>query len=339
MWTENQKFDVHLLAFDIVSFSRNLDNPDGLFLDRTALIEAIKSTTLFPKMVHENGVFVQFLGDEFRVAFRSSLAQPNDVVAFAENVFGNLDKLGNNAPTIRGVMLPGVVAGKNFMGCQYLDGESVYEAADLLGSEAQEGELVSPKPFYGWDKSPREWKQRFSTRRIDASQQIRVEDNSNSHPFFILSCALPSNKPSSSATTLLLSVVRAALTQSLSEADRQSIVRCSISPNGIIVAFRDDGITNIEAFLNSLRPHAAGRTPGFSAAFSSGKMRLIDGERWLSASFEGGEAIITSRILAKLKSGQLAYTDRIKAHKDFGSGTKRAFSGKRGESFEAYLVD
>ena len=340
MWTENQTFDVHLLAFDIVSFSRNLDNADGLFLDRKALMDAIRGTQLFPKMVHEKGVFLQFLGDEFRVAFRSSLAQLSEAATFAEEVFHQLQDLADKAPTIRGVLLTGAVKSKDFRGYQYLEGDLIYAAARWQASGLKEGELLSESAIHGWAPFSQGgisgFKRRFDTREIKNVPPIRITDHSNSHPFFIFACALHNCEPSTTATNTLRTVVDDAISQSQRGDDIKKI-KCSISPNGIIVAFNDDEFTGARAFLESLLPHAT-RTPGFSAALSTGKLRVIKKEDWLSENFEGAAAIVTCRILAQLKSGQFAYAEQIKAHRDFKAGTLEPFPGKRDEVFRAYLV-
>lgn len=336
-WTLNQRYDAYLVAFDIVSFSRNIDNPDGLLHDRDALWHAIKSTRLFPKAAA--ACFPQFLGDEFRLAFRQKGIQTNEVIDFAKEVFINLEEQGDHVPTIRGIFLQGTLTLVEFMGYRHLDGDLIYRAASWL-DEAEEGELLSELEFHGFEIVQSEshgkaWKKAVSGRSIDEARPLRIIDHANGEPSYVLACALRGERPSQAATDRVKRAVETAVKNTRGNG-RPSDELFSISPFGLIVAFMDDKFDRMQSLISSLRPHAASIAPGFAAAVSKGRLRRIK-EKEFAENFEGSAAIGACRILAKLKPGDLAYTHQMREHKPLIAETVegRVYDGKRGEKFEA----
>lgn len=107
-----QPTDCFLVAFDIVSSSQNLSNPNGLARDRRALFEAINQTALVRQCTRSESVVGQFLGDEFRLAFPTThngvAIKASAVVEFIDDVFGILENptLGY-APVIRAALTNG----------------------------------------------------------------------------------------------------------------------------------------------------------------------------------------------------------------------------------------
>ena len=107
-----QPTDCFLVAFDIVSSSQNLANPNGLARDRRALFEAINQTSLVRQCTRSESVVGQFLGDEFRLAFPTThkgvAIKASAVVEFIDDVFEKLENppLGY-APVIRAALTNG----------------------------------------------------------------------------------------------------------------------------------------------------------------------------------------------------------------------------------------
>jgi hypothetical protein len=336
-----KEIDVHLVAFDVVSFSRNLDNQDGLFLDRKELTDAIKNTALFTKAIADGTVFAQFLGDEFRLAFRQKPTQVTEVLRFAKDVFAILDTHSQRAPTVRAIVLSGSVKCKEFRNYRYIDGDLVYTAADLLGAHVSQGELASEVPFHESkcvvDEPKKLFKTVLSDRRIEDAPRIEIFDPSGQHPFFVFACGLTDQKPSPSVTDALKTIIDAALSQTKRDSDSVDVT-LSISPNGLIVAFKDDDFERARDFQESLQRQAT-TVPGFSAALTKGSLRLVDEDHWLGINVEGPAPIITCRILGKLKPAQFAFTEEVKSKQDPRGARKVTLNGKRGELFEVYLRD
>ena len=132
--------DCFLVAFDIVSSSQNLANPNGLARDRRALFEAINQTALVRQCTRSESVVGQFLGDEFRLAFPTThngvAIKASAVVEFIDDVLRKLENttLGYG-PVIRAALTNGPIPSMELRKFCYLSGGIVFsQLSNLLGA-------------------------------------------------------------------------------------------------------------------------------------------------------------------------------------------------------------
>jgi hypothetical protein len=152
-WTPNSPTAAHLVALDIVAFSRRMHSDTALLAARSALMRATEDSGTFATWLPAGGTVMQFLGDELRVACKADVIEERQVFQFTAEVLRNLESFRNYGVTdieARGAIVHGIVAVKRWRGAEYIDGPTVHKLNRLLGSKlVQSGQIVMDRVIAG----------------------------------------------------------------------------------------------------------------------------------------------------------------------------------------------
>lgn len=316
----NDPTNCFLVAFDIVSSSQNLNNPNGLARDRELLFDAINQTKLVRQGAINKSIVGQFLGDEFRIAIPSThgdqSVKPSRILEFIDEVFLTLDapRLGY-APVIRAALTQGALRSKELKNVCYLYGESLLKLSDVLSAiDGKDNLLISTLELSGLQKESVNgeplYVKRYARRLIP-----KPYDGSKSHDlanFFLVGVTNARTIGNEDGKHMVQRNVH----QTLLDFSRICLegfdpVRITISPSSIVFVFRESSFNASKEFLNTVRNKAGiyGSTLQLAAAIAYGPGLEIPEKDWLAETFESGTAIQLCRILSKLPAGSLAMPD------------------------------
>ena len=305
-----RSIDCFLVAFDIVSSSQNLANPNGLARDRRALFEAINQTALVRQCTSRESVVGQFLGDEFRLAFPTThngvAINASAVVEFIDDVFEKLENptLGY-APVIRAALTNGPIRSKELRGFCYLSGGiALSQLSHLLDAiDGKNNLLITNLEIQGCQQvsDPEKgslYTKSYTHRDVPSPYTGPVDHDLSS--FFVI--AITNEHRLVDQT--LLDFANACL-------EGFEPARISISPSSILFVFKEASFSTSKAFLASIRSQATVYRDRLqiAAAIAYGLGLEIEEKDWLPKTFESGTAIEVCRLLAKLPSGALAIPD------------------------------
>ena len=335
--------DCFLVAFDIVSSSQNLANPNGLARDRRALFEAIDQTALVRQCTRSESLVGQFLGDEFRLAFPTTYngvsISGSAVVEFIDDVFEKLENptLGY-APVIRAALTKGPIRSMELRGFCYLSGEfALSELSNAYGSVDGKNNLLITKLGFDWFQqvSDREngslYTKSYTHRDVPSPYTGPVDHNLNS---FVVIAITNEDRVVDQA---LVDFANACL-------EGFQPARISISPSSILFVFKEASFSKSKDFLASIRNQATVYRDGLqiAAAIAYGLGLEIEEKDWLPKTFESGTAIQLCRLLAKLPLGALAIPDDPAQFELFSPLSRQLkekleIPGKRNEVFKCVI--
>jgi nucleoside phosphorylase len=299
--------DCFLVAFDIVSSSQNLANPNGLARDRRALFEAINQTALVRQCTRSESLVGQFLGDEFRLAFPTTYngvaINASAVVEFIDDVFRKLENptLGY-APVIRAALTNSPIRSMELRKFCYLSGGiALSQLSLLLGAiDGKNNLLITNLGLPGFQQvSDREngslYTKSYTHRDVPSPYTGPVDHDLNS---FVVIAITNEHRV---VDQTLLDFADACL-------EGFQPARISISPSSILFVFKEASFLKSKDFLASIRNQATVYRDGLqiAAAIAYGLGREIEEKDWLPQTFESGTAIQVCRLLAKLPPGALA---------------------------------
>jgi len=299
--------DCFLVAFDIVSSSQNLANPNGLARDRRALFEAINQTALVRQCTSSESLVGQFLGDEFRLAFPTTYngvsISGSAVVEFIDDVFEKLENptLGY-APVIRAALTKGPIRSMELRGFCYLSGGIALSQLSLLldAIDSKNNLLITNLGLPGFQQvSEREngslYTKSYTHRDVPSPYTGPVNHNLNS---FVVIAITNEDRVVDQA---LVDFANACL-------EGFQPARISISPSSILFVFQEASFSKSKDFLASIRNRATVYRDHLqiAAAIAYGLGLEIEEKDWLPKTFESGTAIQVCRLLAKLPPGALA---------------------------------
>jgi hypothetical protein len=299
--------DCFLVAFDIVSSSQNLANPNGLARDRRALFEAINQTALVRQCTSSESLVGQFLGDEFRLAFPTTYngvsISGSAVVEFIDDVFEKLENptLGY-APVIRAALTKGPIRSMELRGFCYLSGGIALSQLSLLldAIDSKNNLLITNLGLPGFQQvSEREngslYTKSYTHRDVPSPYTGPVNHNLNS---FVVIAITNEHRV---VDQTLLDFANACL-------EGFQPARISISPSSILFVFKEASFSKSKELLASIRNQATVHRDGLqiAVAIAYGLGIEIEEKDWLPKTFESGTAIQVCRLLAKLPPGALA---------------------------------
>jgi hypothetical protein len=338
-----QPTDCFLVAFDIVSSSQNLANPNGLGRDRQALFEAINQTALVQQCTSGESVVGQFLGDEFRLALSKThngvAINASAVVEFIDDVFEKLESptLGY-APVIRAALTNGPMRSKELRGFCYLSGSiALSQLSHLLDAiDGKNNLLITDLGLQGFEqvsdlKKGSLYTKSYTHRDVPSPYTGPVNHDLNS---FVVIAITNEHRV---VDQILLDFANACL-------EGFEPARISISPSSILFVFKEASFSKSKDFLANIRNQANVYRDGLqiAAAIAYGLGLEIEEKDWLPKTFESGTAIEVCRLLAKLPSGALAIPDDP-AQLELFSPLSRQFKeklelpGKRKEVFKCVI--
>ena len=335
--------DCFLVAFDIVSSSQNLANPNGLARDRRALFEAIDQTALVRQCTRSESLVGQFLGDEFRLAFPTTYngvsISGSAVVEFIDDVFEKLENptLGY-APVIRAALTKGPIRSMELRGFCYLSGEfALSELSNAYGSVDGKNNLLITKLGFDWFQqvSDREngslYTKSYTQRDVPSPYTGPVDHDLNS---FVVIAITNEDRVVDQA---LVDFANACL-------EGFQPARISISPSSILFVFQEASFSKSKDFLASIRNRATVYRDHLqiAAAIAYGLGLEIEEKDWLPKTFESGTAIQLCRLLAKLPLGALAIPDDPAQFELFSPLSRQLkekleIPGKRNEVFKCVI--
>ena len=302
--------DCFLVAFDIVSSSQNLANPNGLARDRRALFEAINQTALVRQCTRSESLVGQFLGDEFRLAFPTTYngvsISGSAVVEFIDDVFEKLENptLGY-APVIRAALTNGPIRSMELRKFCYLSGGIALSQLSLLldAIDSKNNLLITNLGLPGFQQvSEREngslYTKSYTHRDVPSPYTGPVDHDLNS---FVVIAITNEHRV---VDQTLLDFADACL-------EGFQPARISISPSSILFVFQEASFSKSKDFLASIRNRATVYRDHLqiAAAIAYGLGLEIEEKDWLPKTFESGTAIEVCRLLAKLPPGALAIPD------------------------------
>lgn len=299
-----------LVAFDIVSSSQNLANPNGLARDRRALFEAINQTALVRQCTSSESLVGQFLGDEFRLAFPTThngvAIKASAVVEFIDEVFEKLENpaLGY-APVIRAALTNGPISSMELRKFCFLSGGvALSKLAQFLDAiDGKNNLLITNLEIQGFQQVSDPEKGSLYTKRYthrDVPSPFTGPGNPNLDNFVVL--AITNGNRVVDQT--LLDFANICL-----EGFEPALI--SISPSSILFVFKEASFSKTKDFLANIRNQANVYHDGLqiAAAIAYGLGLEIEEKNWLPKTFESGTAIEVCRLLAKLPLGALAIPD------------------------------
>jgi hypothetical protein len=302
--------DCFLVAFDIVSSSQNLANPNGLARDRRALFEAINQTALVRQCTRSESLVGQFLGDEFRLAFPTTYngvsISGSAVVEFIDDVFEKLENptLGY-APVIRAALTNGPIRSMELRKFCYLSGGIALSQLSLLldAIDSKNNLLITNLGLPGFQQvSEREngslYTKSYTHRDVPSPYTGPVDHDLNS---FVVIAITNEHRV---VDQTLLDFADACL-------EGFQPARISISPSSILFVFKEASFSKSKELLASIRNQATVHRDGLqiAVAIAYGLGIEIEEKDWLPKTFESGTAIEVCRLLAKLPPGALAIPD------------------------------
>lgn len=343
-----------LVAFDIVSSSQNLNNPNGLARDREQLVDAINQTKLVRQGAINKSIVGQFLGDEFRIAIPSThddqSVKPSRILEFIDEVFLTLDapQLGY-APVIRAALTQGALRSKELKNVCYLCGESLLKLSDVLSAiDGKDNLLISTVDLSGLQKESVNgeplYVKRYARRLIP-----NPYDGSKAHDlanFFLVGVTNARTIGKEDGKLMVQRDVH----QTLLDFSRICLegfdpVRITISPSSIVFVFRESSFKASKEFLNTVRSKAGiyESTLQLAAAIAYGPGLEIPEKDWLAETFESGTAIKLCRLLSKLPAGSLAMPDDPEYTELFSPlsrsiNDEMSLPGKRNEVFKCRIL-
>jgi hypothetical protein len=302
--------DCFLVAFDIVSSSQNLANPNGLARDRRALFEEIDQTALVRQCTRSESLVGQFLGDEFRLAFPTTYngvsISGSAVVEFIDDVFEKLENptLGY-APVIRAALTNGPIRSMELRKFCYLSGGIALSQLSLLldAIDSKNNLLITNLGLPGFQQvSEREngslYTKSYTHRDVPSPYTGPVDHDLNS---FVVIAITNEHRV---VDQTLLDFADACL-------EGFQPARISISPSSILFVFKEASFSKSKELLASIRNQATVHRDGLqiAVAIAYGLGIEIEEKDWLPKTFESGTAIEVCRLLAKLPPGALAIPD------------------------------
>ena len=335
--------DCFLVAFDIVSSSQNLANPNGLARDRQSLFQAIDQTVLVRDCIDKKSLVGQFLGDEFRLAFPTlynGLAiNALAVVEFINEVFFKLENspLGY-APVIRAALTKGPIKTMDLQGFCYLSGGiAISELSDLLEAIGDKNNVaITNMELTGFEQvsDPKKGRLHVKSYGNRAVPPPYTGQGNHDLPSFVV-LAITNEHRVVDAT--LVEFARTCLEGFQPE-------RISISPSSIVFVFKEASFSKSRDFLSRIRNQAAVYRDALqlTGAIAYGQGLEIPENDWLAQTFESGTAIEVCRLLAKLPMGALAIPD-VPAQLELFEPLSRtlteklALPGKRKEQFKCVV--
>ena len=305
-----QPTDCFLVAFDIVSSSQNLANPNGLARDRRALFEAINQTALVRQCTRSESVVGQFLGDEFRLAFPTThngvAINASVVVEFIDDVFEKLENptLGY-APVIRAALTNGPLSSMELRKFCFLSGGfALSKLAQLLDAiDGKNNLLITNLEIQGCQQVSDPEKGSLYTKSYthrDVPSPYTGPGNPNLGRYFVIAIT----NGHRDVNQILLDFANACL-------EGFEPARISISPSSILFVFKEASFSTSKDFLVNIRNQATVYRDRLqiAAAIAYGLGLEIEEKDWLPKTFESGTAIEVCRLLAKLPSGALTIPD------------------------------
>ena len=302
-----QPTDCFLVAFDIVSSSQNLANPNGLGRDRQALFEAINQTALVQQCTSGESVVGQFLGDEFRLALSKThngvAINASAVVEFIDDVFEKLESptLGY-APVIRAALTNGPMRSKELRGFCYLSGRiALSQLSHLLDAiDGKNNLLITDLGLQGFEQ-------------VSDLKKGSLYTKSYTHRDVPSPYTGPVNHDLNSFVVIAITNEHRVVDQTLLDfanvcVDGFEPARISISPSSILFVFKEASFSKSKDFLANIRNQATVYRDRLqiAAAIAYGLGLEIEEKDWLPKTFESGTAIEVCRLLAKLPPGALA---------------------------------
>ena len=338
-----QPTDCFLVAFDIVSSSQNLANPNGLARDRRALFEAINQTALVRQCTSSESVVGQFLGDEFRLAFPTThkgvAIKAWAVVEFIDEVFEKLENtpLGY-APVIRAALTNGPLSSMELHKFCFLSGVvAPSKLAQLLDAiDGKNNLLITNLEIQGCQQVSDPEKGSLYTKSYthrDVPSPYTGPGNPSLGRFVVIAITNGHRV----VDQILLDFANACL-------EGFEPARISISPSSILFVFKEASFSKSKDFLANIRNQANVYRDGLqiAAAIAYGLGLEIEEKDWLPKTFESGTAIEVCRLLAKLPPGALAVPNDP-AQLELFSPLSRQFKeklelpGKRKEVFKCVI--
>ncbi len=302
-----QPTDCFLVAFDIVSSSQNLANPNGLARDRRALFEAINQTSLVRQCTRSESVVGQFLGDEFRLAFPTThkgvAIKASAVVEFIDEVFGILENPTRGyAPVIRAALTNGPIHRMELRKVYFLSGGfALSKLAQLLDAiDGKNNLLITNLEIQG-------------CQQVSDPEKGSLYTKSYTHRDVPSAYTGPGNLDLGRYFVIAITHGHRDVDKALRDFANDCLegfepARISISRSSILFVFQEASFSKSKDFLNKIRNQATVDRDGLqiAAAIAYGLGLEIEEKDWLPKTFESGTAIEVCRLLAKLPSGALA---------------------------------